>query len=222
MPFHRPWLDRLRWPLACLAIVLAATVTFAQRFVPSLGSGRRHASPEVRRQVRAGPPDLHDRARRLLLPGPAGVEARLPDRGAQPHADSQRDHRGASAPRRARRARDGRSGADEISRRVHDGSRLLGDERQGSGRVSCVLAPRRVRDLRRFPAAAARWRRVGELRGQHGARPARREVRRSRRVGARSSTASSTSSRSRSSRSGTTSAGPSSAASIRTTIRPSA
>ena len=38
MPFHRPWLDRLRWPLACLAIVLAATVTFAQRFVPSLGS----------------------------------------------------------------------------------------------------------------------------------------------------------------------------------------
>jgi len=45
MLFHRPWLDRLRWPLACLAIALAATGTSAQRFVPSFGSdpGTHHS-----------------------------------------------------------------------------------------------------------------------------------------------------------------------------------
>lgn len=37
MPFHRPWFVRLRWPLVSLTIVLGATGTFAQRFVPSFG-----------------------------------------------------------------------------------------------------------------------------------------------------------------------------------------
>ena len=45
MAFHRPLLDRLRWLVACLAIACGATVTFAQRFVPSLGpdAGTHHS-----------------------------------------------------------------------------------------------------------------------------------------------------------------------------------
>ena len=150
------------------------------------------AQRPVRRPFRVCPASLHDGARRLLLPRPARVGARLPHGGPEPVEDPQGrdDHR--PPHRRQRRPRDGRSRVVQLPGGVHDGGGVLGDVGQGGGRPARLPAEGRLRHLRRLPRRLPE-RRVGNLRGEHAAGAARCALPRACPRRTRSSTASSTS-----------------------------
>ena len=165
------------------------------------------------------------RARRLLGRRPAVVGPRLSARRAEPDEDHERDQ----LPRRAhaddinvRHAR--RSGAVQVSDRLHHRGRLVDADRSRDGGAARLPAEGRLPDRRRLQGARlARIfrRRLGAVRGQHEARVAGRAVLRDGSGAIRSSTRSSRSRRSTTSRRPTTAASRCSAAFTRTTIRPS-
>ena len=112
--------------------------------------GRDRPQHPLRRPVHVRPRQVQAGAGRLLGRRPAVMGARLSDRRAEPDADHERDQL-ARRPRRRHERRDARrSGAVQVSDRLHHRGRLVDADRRGSGGAARLSAERRLPDRRRL------------------------------------------------------------------------
>ena len=138
------------------------------------GPLRRPAQYRLRRPLHVRASEVHDGAGRVLVWRLAGVGTRPSAVGTEPHADHERGQLPQSAYRRNQYARARRSGSVQVPDRVHHRARLVGDDRPRSGRVTRVSAEGRLRDRRRFQAAAFSRRLRRRLRHRAGTSSNRR------------------------------------------------